>query len=713
MTACFYWKLAFTRDYVWFDHPDMLQLEIPRLQYQARQMHGKDFPLWNPRIWAGQPHLGQTQPGPVYPLNLLLCLLPLRDGFLRMELLNWYWIVVHFLAALFCYWLARDLGAGRAAALAAGIIFSFGGFVATVAWLDVVNGAVWTPLIALFLMRALRGHRTAASAALSGICLGLAWLSGHHEVPLLVSTAVALTWLVAIFRRGRPDPKLLRAAALSLAIAALVSAVQLWPTLEFGRRSVRWIGVGDAVAWNERVPYSAATFYSLPARGLVGTLLPTMGREAGDSSPFLGVVAVSAAVLGVVVCWSDPRVRWLAVLAAAAAVYALGALTPFHGVVYALVPLFNKARIPVRGLHLFHFSVAMLAAFGIDALLNRRESVWVRRSALVAAGLGTLIFAAAVVARTAPDDRVMLSGLIALATAAVWFAWRAGRLGRSAVASSVAALLLIELYGPATAWFSDRDSREPDKFAAVYRRYDDLAAVLFREPGPVRALVNDQDVPFNFGDWYGIDMIFGYVAGVTDNVVKHPLHTARTQDLFGITHLVAKKPDRPEQQEIFSGASGVKVFRNPGALPRAWAVHDTVRVKNRSALLDLVQDASFDPRRTAAMLGPAPQLESCTGADEVRLAVHDPDRVIIDAGLPCRGMVVLSETMFPGWRATVDGKPAAIHEAFGVFRAVVVEAGKHRVDLAYRPVSVYGGLALTIAGLLIAAAVVLRDTPDA
>jgi hypothetical protein len=44
---------------------------------------------------------------------------------------------------------------------------------------------------------------------------------------------------------------------------------------------------------------------------------------------------------------------------------------------------------------------------------------------------------------------------------------------------------------------------------------------------------------------------------------------------------------------------------------------------------------------------------------------------------------------------------------------VVVEAGKHRVDLAYRPVSVYGGLALTIAGLLIAAAVVLRDTPDA
>ena len=54
----------------------------------------------------------------------------------------------------------------------------------------------------------------------------------------------------------------------------------------------------------------------------------------------------------------------------------------------------------------------------------------------------------------------------------------------------------------------------------------------------------------------------------------------------------------------------------------------------------------------------------------------------------------------PGWVATVDGKPAPIHEAYTFLRGVVVEAGRHRVDMRYRPKSVYWGGALTALGLL-------------
>ena len=76
----FYWKLALSPEYVWFDHPDMCYIEIPRLQYQAREMHQGRFPLWDTNLWMGQPMLGQTQPGPVFPLNLLFLLLPLNNG---------------------------------------------------------------------------------------------------------------------------------------------------------------------------------------------------------------------------------------------------------------------------------------------------------------------------------------------------------------------------------------------------------------------------------------------------------------------------------------------------------------------------------------------------------------------------------------------------------------------------------------------------------
>jgi hypothetical protein len=132
ISVVFYWKLVLTDEYTWYDHPDMAYLEIPRLGFQAREIHNGNFPLWNPRLWAGQPLIGQTQPGPLFPLNLLLYLLPLRDGYLRAGYLNWYFVVVHFLSALFCYWLARDLGRSRGASLAAGCAFAFGGFVGTV-----------------------------------------------------------------------------------------------------------------------------------------------------------------------------------------------------------------------------------------------------------------------------------------------------------------------------------------------------------------------------------------------------------------------------------------------------------------------------------------------------------------------------------------------------------------------------------------------------
>ena len=155
----FYWKLTLTTEYVWFDHPDMVYIEIPRRQFQAREFAQGHFPLWDPSIWAGQSLIGQTQPGPLFPLNILFLLLPLRDGYLRPEFLNWYWVVLHGLAALGCYALCRDWGRSRSASVLAAVGFGCGGFLGTVAWLDVLAGAIFTPLILLYFGRAVEGRR--------------------------------------------------------------------------------------------------------------------------------------------------------------------------------------------------------------------------------------------------------------------------------------------------------------------------------------------------------------------------------------------------------------------------------------------------------------------------------------------------------------------------------------------------------------------------
>jgi uncharacterized membrane protein YfhO len=78
--------------------------------------------------------------------------------------------------------------------------------------------------------------------------------------------------------------------------------------------------------------------------------------------------------------------------------------------------------------------------------------------------------------------------------------------------------------------------------------------------------------------------------------------------------------------------------------------------------------------------------------------------VLVEARMACRGMLILTDTWYPGWRAAVDGRAARIHEAYAAVRGVVVEAGRHTVEFRYAPLRWYAGAALTLASALLAAA---------
>jgi uncharacterized membrane protein YfhO len=66
------------------------------------------------------------------------------------------------------------------------------------------------------------------------------------------------------------------------------------------------------------------------------------------------------------------------------------------------------------------------------------------------------------------------------------------------------------------------------------------------------------------------------------------------------------------------------------------------------------------------------------------------------------GYVVLADTSYPGWQATVDGTANMLYAANGLFRTVFVPSGAHRVRFAYTPRALYRGLAITLVTLLTA-----------
>jgi uncharacterized membrane protein YfhO len=62
---------------------------------------------------------------------------------------------------------------------------------------------------------------------------------------------------------------------------------------------------------------------------------------------------------------------------------------------------------------------------------------------------------------------------------------------------------------------------------------------------------------------------------------------------------------------------------------------------------------------------------------------------------------LLTDTFYPGWRASVDGRSAEILRADLTFRAVHIEPGTHRVEFHYRPAWLRWGTWISGVALLV------------
>jgi uncharacterized membrane protein YfhO len=95
-----------------------------------------------------------------------------------------------------------------------------------------------------------------------------------------------------------------------------------------------------------------------------------------------------------------------------------------------------------------------------------------------------------------------------------------------------------------------------------------------------------------------------------------------------------------------------------------------------------------------------------TDPPPVRITRWEPTRVTLDVDAPAESYAVLTDTFDPGWRATVDGKPAKIVAADLLFRAVRVPPGAHRIEMSYEPAAVRVGKWISALALLFALALV-------
>jgi len=703
----FYWKLLLTNQFTWLAGGDTTSQVLPWLQHQAREWHAGRIPLWDPNQWYGQPLIGQAQPGVAYPLNWLLFAMPLRDGFIKTGWLNWYFVAIHLMAAWFAYLLARGFGVRRASAIYAGAAYSLLGWMGQTEWPQMLNGAVWAPLVLHFVFRACRGRATWSSAVFGGVFLGMSWLSGHHQAPIFLSLAcgAVFLWNAAANRR------LLAVAAVFFAAGLCSGAAQILPAYEYGKNAVRWVGVADPIGWGTKIPWTVHKEFQTRPGDLLGIVLPGMHTHA---SPYAGATTLTLAIAGFWLWRRRRETRWIAGAGAAALLFSMVETSPLHGILYSLLPLVEKARNPSAAVYLTSLTLAVLAALALDRLA--RDAALLKRvaKALVWFCAGTFAVRAGWALTheysALKEDRMLAVALCAVALALVLDSARRRKISPAAAAICATLLMVVEASnenGILMPAYLEKDRVAP---LTAMSEHNDIAAFLRRQPGIPRAQVDDQLIRYNFGDWHGIHTSGGYLASLTTSVATPGLAAPGYQRMLGVGYAIGNQPTAIHTEDVFTGSSGLKVYRDPQARAPAFAVHEILPwLPGHNAIM--MNDHFKDRLGTAAFItGEAPALETCPDvADQVEIEAYRSSEVRLRASMGCRGLIVLADAHFPGWNAYVDGVRTNLYEVDGGLRGAVAGPGKHEIVFRYEPRSVAAGVALTGLAWLLSAVLLGRN----
>ncbi len=173
----------------------------------------------------------------------------------------------------------------------------------------------------------------------------------------------------------------------------------------------------------------------------------------------------------------------------------------------------------------------------------------------------------------------------------------------------------------------------------------------------------------------------------------------------------ATRDQEASLQEIYTSGM-LHVYDNPTALPHAYVAHQVEVVPDGQAALLRLTKSDYDPAQSTVVEGPLQGASpSGKGISPADIRMYSSQRVVIDSDSPEDGVLVLTDSYYPGWRAFVDGKAAPIYHGNYLFRAVPVPAGKHTVEFVYYADSFKIGLLVsgaTAALLVLSAAFAVR-----
>jgi hypothetical protein len=457
-------------------------------------------------------------------------------------------------------------------------------------------------------------------------------------------------------------------------------------------------------------------------------------------------------------------VPFFALLSLLSILLALGNYTPIYPLLFRYVPGFGLFQAPARLMIGYALGMAVLAGAGAQVAGDVRITPRLQMALKLAAftGLGMAVGGAFATLVLPGIPTSFSAGMIRLGVTAALAAGLLlarplavgrgisvrSRLGRGQWQALTAALIAIDLlafgwglapgaspavYRSPVATAQFLQSQPPGRLAVphpyaqkVYEQYVSLRSFGPSDPAYLQGrresllpnLNSTLDLP-GVGNYDPLtirlyrdlwDRIAANHDGPPEGVTKGKSRSAL--NLLGARYVIS---DDDLPLPVIYGA-GPRIYLNEAALPAAFVVFQARVVEDGEARLAALLDPAFDPRAEVLLSQPPDTPLPQEGAGQAQAIQPEPStartgpgEVVVRVQMARPGYLILTDTYYPGWRASVDGQPAEILPADHAFRAVELSAGEHTVVFGYEPASFRLGAWISLGAILLLAVTLVAN----
>jgi hypothetical protein len=725
-------------------HGDFAGHGLPLMDVQSRALRDFGTLLWEDKTYGGHPLFAEGQGGFAHPVNMLFAWLvaPLFGVVAAENLFHWFYMTF---GGVGIFLLCRQLGLGPWAACFGAIAGVFSAYNLNQQQNETVSAAAAWVSWCIWAFGRWLDRPSLGSAALLGLMLTLEFLSGYPQTldgVLLYGLMMLAVRVLDPGKRanwGRNGRVLIGTGAAAAVIALGLSAVQLMPEMELVRYSHRSGGTAITI--------------QLPLEAFMRGFLFTHWEDAGFSYfPIIGSILICMLATLTLVIRTTNAVRGHIAGTLLLIILGMGQATAMFRFIYDhnLLPQLHFYRLVLIYLNDANVTIAVLAAVGVDAVSRWAPAIERRRRNLDAPPTWALVFFMLLWAWTLYAFRlagtpivqygVTLASIVAIAAFVPLNASRWLPL-------CLTLLLVVEIAATRLRIFHFADVallNKPGSVAAIqaepdwrdYKIYSDNGAGpytfmapnapglegAFRRASPAMAgLANLRWDLSSIDGALALGLARRWMIGprLKDEVygrVDQP-PGARLIDLLSIRWIAFDEPAwAPAVRTLWHDGPGALWIQQDDAAKPRFQIYSGCR---RAASSDEALDILTKLNKPALVIEDRGATDPCgTGLTE-DIAADAPlrnftvlkarsTRYRFDVSVNRPAWFFVADANYPGWKAYLDGVEVPIYSAQILGKAVSLPAGRHELQLKFRPMSFYIGLLISLLTAVSAAAVLIR-----